>query len=307
MKTKQIFLVLISISIWNNVVAQLNTIKHLSKMTNLIDNNGDKLFSTIYPNTKQETIILLHGGPGFPSDLSEVVEILKDRFQIITFHQRGTKKSLCSSKDYSMKAYISDVNAVAKFYNIQKFHLWGHSWGGLYAQMYAEKYPDNLLSLFLCSPGSGTNIQWKQTEKEVMQFNKSKCTTWEWSKMGMNNLLGMMGSDNAYKRLFKQVMKNYNDDFVKTTNVGVDLDNLKADPINKTRPEIVKYSILKKQENPNYKITIVYGDRDIYKASKDFVINRYSTAKVLIIKDCGHLPWLHNPAEFKTILEKHYE
>ena len=66
-------------------------------------------------------------------------------------------------------------------------------------------------------------------------------------------------------------------------------------------------SILKKQENPNYKITIVYGDRDIYKASKDFVINRYSTAKVLIIKDCGHLPWLHNPAEFKTILEKHYE
>ena len=307
MKMKQIILVLISISIWNNVITQSIAIKHLRKMTNLIDNQGDKLFSTIYLNAKKETIILLHGGPGFPSDLSEVVEILKDRFQIITFHQRGTKKSLCKSKDYSMDAYISDVNAVAKFYNIQKFHLWGHSWGGLYAQIYADKYPDNLLSLFLCCPGSGTGIEWKQTEKEVMQFNKSKCTTWEWSKMGMNNLLGMLGSDNAYKRLFKQVMKNYNYDFIKTEHLGVDLGNLKADPINKTRPEIVKYSILNKQENPNYKISIVYGDRDIYKASKDFVINRYPTAKVWTIKNCGHIPWLHNPTEYKAILEKHYE
>ena len=307
MKMKQIILVLISISIWSNENAQSNVIKHLIKMTNLIDNNGDKLFSTIYPNPNKETIILLHGGPGIPMDFVKVINELKDSYQIITFQQRGTKQSPCPSKDYSIAAYISDIESIAKFYGITKFHLWGHSWGGLYAQIYAEKYPEKLLSLFLCSSGSGTNMEWKQTEKEVMQFNKSKCTTWEWSKMGMNNLLGMLGSDNAYKRLFKQVMKNYNFDFIKTAHLGVDFDNLKADPINKTRPEIVKYSILNKQENPNYKISIVYGDRDIYKGSKDFVINRYPTAKVWTIKNCGHIPWLHNPIEFKTILEKHYE
>lgn len=289
-----------------NVIAQSNELNKQA-MTNLIDNNGDKLFSTIYPNPNKETIILLHGGPGFPSDLKEVVEILHDSFQIITFHQRGTKKSPCKSKDYSMNAYLSDIDVVAKHHRITKFHLWGHSWGGLYAQIYADKHSGNLLSLFLCSPGSGTNIQWKQTEKEVMKFNKSKCTTWQWSKMGMNNLLGMLGNDKAYKRLFEQVIKNYNYGFVKTAHLGVDFDNLKADPINKTRPEIVKYSILNNQENPNYKITIVYGDRDIYKASKDFVINRYPTARVWTIKNCGHIPWLHNPTEYKTILENHYE
>lgn len=46
-------------------------------MTNLIDNKSDKIFSTIYSNPHKETIILLHGGPGFPTDLEEVVEILK--------------------------------------------------------------------------------------------------------------------------------------------------------------------------------------------------------------------------------------
>jgi hypothetical protein len=36
----------------------------------------------------------------------------------------------------------------------------------------------------------------KQTEKEVMQLNKSKCTSVEWIEMGINNLLGMLGSSN---------------------------------------------------------------------------------------------------------------
>ncbi|GAB3178146.1 alpha/beta hydrolase [Telluribacter humicola] len=276
-------------------------------ITNVVDNKGDMLYTTIYPNPGKETIILLHGGPGFSSDLMEVVDILKENFQVITFHQRGTKKSPCAIKDYSMDAYLSDIEAVRGFYKVDKFHLWGHSWGGLYAQVYADKYSDNLLSLFLCCPGSGTNLEWKQTEKEVMQLNKSKCTTWQWALMGWNNLLGMLGSDRAYGRLFTQVMKNYNDDFIDTQNLGVDFSNLKAEPINRTRPQIVKYPVLARQEQPAYPISIVYGDQDIYQTSKDFVINRYPTARVLTIKNSGHIPWLHNPADYKSILKGHYQ
>ncbi len=303
---KHLFPLLLLFSCTNGI-AQTSVVKKQIKMTNVINSKGARLYSTIYPNPDKKTIILLHGGPGFPGDLTEVVEILKDSFQIITFHQRGTKKSPCAGKDYSMNAYVSDIDSIATFYGISKFHLWGHSWGGLYAQIYAEKHAENLLSLFLCCPGSGTNSEWRQTEKEVMQLNKSKCTSWEWMKMGMNNLFGMLGSNNAYKRLFKQVMKNYNDDFIKTEKSAVDFDNLKAVAINKTRPEIVSYPILTKQESTDYKVTIVYGDQDIYKSSKDFVINRYPTAKLCTIKNCGHIPWLHNPSDYKEILSNHYK
>lgn len=276
-------------------------------MTHLIDNKGDTLFTTIYPNEGKETVVLLHGGPGFPSDLIEVSHVLSTRYQVITFHQRGTKQSPCKSGDYSMAAYLSDVEAVTAYFKIPKFHLFGHSWGGLYAQIYAQAHPEKLLSLFLCCPGSGTGSEWEQTEKEVMQLNKSKCTSWEWMKMGMNNVLGMLGSDDAYKRLFKQVMKNYNDGFVKTDNLGVDFSNLKAAPINKTRKEIVKYPVLKPLNQPNFKITIIYGDGDIYKSSKNFVINRYPTAKMWTIEKCGHLPWLHNPERYNVLLNQHFE
>lgn len=277
--------------------------------TNIIDNKADRLFTVIYPKSDKETIVLLHGGPGFPSDLTEVVNSLKDSFQVITFHQRGTEKSPCASKEYSMEAYLCDLEAIRKFYQIDKFHLWGHSWGGLYAQIYAEKYADNLLSLFLCSPGSGTNTQWKQTEKEVMQLNKSKTTGWQWTKMGMNSFLGMLGRDKAYKRLFKQVMKNYNDGFLPTgtSDNSKDFNLLKAVPINKTRPEIIKYPLLKGLSNPDFKITILYGEQDIYKTSRNFVIDRYPTAKVFIVLNSGHIPWLHNPKGHKDIMDNHYQ
>ena len=275
-------------------------------MTTVIDNKGDKLHSTIYPNKNKETIILLHGGPGVPDDLLSVVNLLIARFQIITFHQRGTKFSPNTSNDFTMKAYLSDIEIIKEHYKLNKFHLWGHSWGGLYAQIYAEKYPHNLLSLFLCSPSSGTNTQWKQTEKEVMQFNKSKCTFGEWSKMGINSLIGSMGENRAYQKLFKQVIKNYNKGFKISEETAFQLDNVKAKAINKTRAEIINYPTLKKQESSNYPTTIVYGDEDIYGVSKDFVIKRFPSTKVITIKNCGHLPWLHNSKDFDSILNEFY-
>ncbi|KAF1019062.1 MAG: Proline iminopeptidase [Acinetobacter bereziniae] len=277
--------------------------------SSILDYRGDTLFSRIYPLPEKESIILLHGGPGFPSNLTEVVEYFKNQFQVIVFHQRGTKKSPSTSADYSLEAYINDIETVRKFYKIDKFHLWGHSWGGLYAQVYAEKNINNLLSLFLCSPGSGTNTQWQQTENEVMHFNKSKVNSWEWAKMGINSFLGMLGCDKAYQRLFKQVMKNYNSAFTATEDVDTteDYSLLKAACINKTRAEIIKYPLLSGLPQPDFKITILYGDQDIYSNSKHFVIDRYPTASIFSVLNSGHLPWLHNPQAYETIFINHYQ
>jgi proline iminopeptidase len=288
------------------VIAQ-STESEKQPLTNIIDNHGDKLYSIIYPNSGKANIMLLHGGPGFSGDLSVVIEILQVDFQVITFQQRGTANSPCKSKDYSMTAYLSDIDSVAAFYGVAKFHLWGHSWGGLYAQIYAEKHPENLLSLFLCCPGPGTNGEWKLSIKESIQLNKSKFTFWQLPEMSLDYLLGLLGSDAAYKRLFKTVMGTYYHDFVTTGTFEINLDNLKAAPINKTRPQIVKYPLLKKQENPGYQVTIVYGDKDIYRTSKNYVINRYPTAKVWTIKNCGHIPSLFNPTDYTTILKQHFE
>lgn len=191
----------------------ITTIMAHAQKKELIANGNVHLSTTVYSDDKTETVILLHGGPGVPDEMIEIVDILKTEYRVITFEQRGVGASYCEKCSYKMGDYISDIDAIANKYNISSFHLFGHSWGGLYAQIYAIERPEKIKSLFLCSPGSGTNILWKKTEKEVMSFNRKMTSNKEWINMGWNSFLGMLGSGKAYGKVFKQVLKNYYTDY----------------------------------------------------------------------------------------------
>lgn len=275
--------------------------------TTTIVNGDTTLFVMVYPNQGSETVLLLHGGPGVPDNLTAVAEQLAPDFQVISFHQRGTGMSPCSNQSFTIESYLADIESMARHFGLQKFHLFGHSWGGLYGQLYAEKYPENVSSLFLCSPSSGTGKHWQETEAEVMKFNKSKCTFWEFLSLGLYSLRGMLGSDKAYQKLFEQVIKNYNKGFTVSDSITFDLQNVRAVPINVTLKELLKYPLLKDNPDPGFNITITYGDDDIYGDSKKYVMRRFPTGEFITIKGCGHLPWLHNRPAFERILRKHYE
>jgi len=280
---------------------------NMSGQTNMnIKNKKITLNVKFYQKLNSETIILLHGGPGVPDDMLEIVEILKNKYQIITFEQRGVGLSKCKKCSFTMSEYISDIEAITKELEIKRFHLFGHSWGGLYAQIYADYRPDKIKSLFLCSPSSGTNKTWKQTEKEVMQYNKKNTTKKEWLKMGWNSLLGMLGNDKAYQKLFKQVLNNYHKNYLKVDINNGFLDKIVSKPINKTRKEIIKYKNLPLFSNPNYSIQITYGDNDIYGKSKNKLIARFPTADIITIQNSGHIPWKHNSEKFTQILKDFY-
>ena len=273
----------------------------------LIESGSANLFTTIYSNPEAETILLLHGGPGVPMDLSVVAERLAEKYQIIYFDQRGTGLSPVIDATYSMKEYISDIDAVANHFGVDSFHLFGHSWGGLYAQIYAENSPNRVKSLFLVSPSSGTGETWEKMEKEVMQFNKERSGLWGWSMMGMRSVFGMLGFDSSYQSLFKQVLENYNKEydpsFVATE---VMVENVRAEAINKTRENIVAYPELKINQS-KISTLIAYGDNDIYGSTKERVLNRFPLAKQVSFKNTGHIPWLHNKEQFMETLTGFYD
>jgi len=273
----------------------------------VIAGENSDLFTTIYPKPAAETILLLHGGPGVPMDFSAIAEPLSKKYQIITFDQRGTGRSPASNATYSISEYVLDINTVLKYFNINVVHLFGHSWGGLYAQIYAELYPDRILSMFLCSPSSGTGSLWVQTEKEIMTFNKKYAGTLDWMMMGICSLLGMLGSDKSYQCLFKQVLDNYNKDFDPTF-VATDsmVNNVRADPINKTRSNIVKYRELAINPDYSFPVIVTYGQKDIYGPSKESVKTRLPGAKFIEIKNAGHIAWRQNEPDFDRVLSDFY-
>jgi len=274
---------------------------------NLKIQNGEvTLNTTIYPKENAETVILLHGGPGVPDPMTELALDLNNKFQVINFEQRGTGQSLNPNAEYAITDYISDIDSIASHFNLESFHLFGHSWGGLYAQIYADARPENIKSLFLCSPASGTNSTWKKTEKEVMKHNKMNASSGEWMKMGWNSLLGMLGSDKAYQKVFFLVMKNYHKNYTDISINEAQLRTITADPVNITRKNIVSYKKLKPMTQPNFPILVTYGDGDIYGESKNEVYKRYPKAEFNVIENCGHIGWIHNPEKFGRILSTFY-
>ena len=86
-----------------------------------------------------------------------------------------------------------------------------------------------------------------------------------------------------------------------------ELNKIFADPINKTRKEIIKYKPLPITNNPLFPICITYGEKDVYGNSKNKLLERYPTGELYEIEESGHIPWLHNPVEFEQILSKFYE
>jgi CubicO group peptidase (beta-lactamase class C family) len=267
-----------------------------------IQSDHTQLAVRIYGQKHKQSIILLHGGPGVPDEMKEVVEMLQPNFRVITFDQRGTGGASCNNCTYSIEEYLTDINNISAHFQLEKFHLFGHSWGGLYAQIYAQSFPEKVESLFLCSPGSGTGSQWKQTEKEVLAFNKKVCNSGEWLKMGWNSLLGMMGNDGAHQKLFIQVMKNYHKGFNIPIPDAASFSKISSTPINKTRKSILNYPVLKQMKQPGFPIQITFGDQDIYGSSQQFTLNRYPSAHFTIIPASGHIPWKHNKEAFEKIL-----
>ena len=272
----------------------------------LIQNKDTTLFTNFYPNPGKEAVILLHGGPGVPEGLTFMVKYLQENYQVITFHQRGTRQSPTTRNNFSLESYISDINCIADYLKINQFHLFGHSWGGLYAQVYAQTNAHRLLSLFLCSPASGTGQHWKDTMLEVADYNKRKSSFIEWAAMQAQSALGLLGSDQAYQKFYSQALRNFSRGFREAYPEKFAINCIKAKAINQTVKAILKHPLLPEKIIPDYKLTIAYGAKDIYGKSKKYVMRRYPTIPIIFIPGSGHIPWSHNMEVYVQVLKEHY-
>jgi proline iminopeptidase len=253
-----------------------------------------------------ETVILLHGGPGVPDEMTEVRDWFSGHMQVVNFDQRGIGLSYIKSCTFTVVEFVNDIKKVADFFGIEKFHLFGHSWGGLYAQLFAAQNPERLHSLFLCSPTSGTGKIWEMTEKEIFKYNYERSSFREWLGMGLNTILGLLGNQNAYRNLFRQIIINYHKGYNVEPPSDEKLARISARAGTQTRLMIKNAPPLKNFGKTPYPVMVTYGEFDAYGVSKKYVYERFPFAKFTIIPDSGHTPWKHNLPEFQSVLRFFY-
>ena len=101
--------------------------------------------------------IILIAGTGFSGSTwhPRFVELLAERFAVITFDHRGTGDSPGTADSYSTRLFASDALALLASLGHESAHVLGHSMGGRVAQWMALDRPQAVRSLILAASGPG--------------------------------------------------------------------------------------------------------------------------------------------------------
>ena len=150
---------------------------------------GGKIWYKVIGKGPKTPIVMLHGGPGFPSYYLTPLFALADDRPIIVYDQLGCGRSdqLEDTSLMNIASQQKDLEALLHHLNIKDYYLYAHSYGTLLA---VKHYTTGLLqpkAMILASPCINT-IRWEldadtlitsmdsQFRKPLMQFKAGNLT-----------------------------------------------------------------------------------------------------------------------------------
>ncbi|HEU5431722.1 MAG TPA: proline iminopeptidase-family hydrolase, partial [Thermomicrobiales bacterium] len=129
-------------------------------------------------------LLLLHGGPGAPSDyLTPLMALADDGYRVVRYDQLGSRRSDKPDDPslWQVPRFVGEVEAVRQALGLGRMHLLGQSWGAFLALEYAMHHGDVLRSLTIASGAASTAEclagmrRWRDALPPAMQTALTRC------------------------------------------------------------------------------------------------------------------------------------
>jgi len=117
---------------------------------------GENVLPGKYP------LLCLHGGPGFSHDYLQPLGVLNNTGRRVVFYDQlgaGRSDHPDDTSLWSIKLYLSELDAIRKALGLDQVHLFGQSWGGQLALEYMLTKPKGVMSIIL-SDSLSNSAQW---------------------------------------------------------------------------------------------------------------------------------------------------
>jgi proline iminopeptidase len=115
-------------------------------------------------------VILIHGGPGFPSYYMKPLEGLGDARPVVRYDQLGGGKSdrVSDTALFVIPRFVAELEQLRQQLGYDRVSLYGLSWGTIVAVEYYRAHPDRVKSLVL--GGAALDIQaWERHANELVK------------------------------------------------------------------------------------------------------------------------------------------
>ncbi|HEX7456721.1 MAG TPA: proline iminopeptidase-family hydrolase [Candidatus Nanoarchaeia archaeon] len=253
-------------------------------------------------------LLLVHGGPGFPHNSLESLEILSKKRPLIFYDQLGCGKSdrPKNPRLWVVDRFIEEIETIRKSIRLQPFHLLGHSWGSLIAAEYATVKPKGLLSLVLSGPLLSVN-KWVDDAnklKKKLSPTLQKAITKNENKGLVNTQDYKKAALEFYKRFYCRVYPFPK--LVEETNKGANLEiyNTMWGPTEFTCTGNLRgYDVTDKLDKITVPVLLTCGRYDeAAPQTVRFFKSLFKNAEMVVFENSAHLPFIEEQKKYIKIL-----
>ncbi|MGW4028754.1 proline iminopeptidase-family hydrolase [Streptomyces sp. NPDC004838] len=115
-------------------------------------------------------LLLVHGGPGYPSDLLfEAFEPLAREREVIWYDQLGVGRSdpVDDISLLTVDRFLDELGAVAEGLGLERPHVYGHSWGAMLGLQFAAQRAPEWTSL-ICANGLASVPRFEEEVRDLL-------------------------------------------------------------------------------------------------------------------------------------------
>ncbi|HKV75855.1 MAG TPA: alpha/beta fold hydrolase [Gemmatimonadales bacterium] len=134
-----------------------------------------QLFTRIV-GTGPDTVVVLHGGPGFTLDyIAPDLGPLAAHHVLLFYDQRGAGRSTLVADSAGLDAarFVDDLEAIRTHFHLDRLNLLGHSWGAGLAALYAIRFPAAIHQLIIVD---GIPLRRSELIAGITAMNQSRDT-----------------------------------------------------------------------------------------------------------------------------------
>jgi proline iminopeptidase len=247
--------------------------------------------------------LLFHGGPALSDYMGECADLLAGLFGAVRYTQRGTSPS-DGVPPYTIESHMTDALAVLDSFEIERAWAIGHSWGGHLALHLAVAHPGRLLGVLCIGPlGAQSDLLEEQQRNLTRGLTDEERDRVE--RAGHRRREGIVTEAELVDRfalMWPQFFVKSESALPAPARMGVQCS---IDGNRSIAEHFERGTLARGLPAVVLPVLFVHGDGDpLPPRSSQQAAALIPGAVVATLPECGHFPWVEQPAAFRTAVER---